>query len=381
MRRFRRRLARVLPKLLGPLSGAVVFGCGASREPAPAPSSDPATTDGGGGPSSSPSARPRPTSGLLFYASHLHEGEALVLSNPSIVGALYQLYWSEIEPAEGRYEWAALDANIARWAAAGKKVALRIMWSSSGYWPDPAAKTPTPAWVWSAGARFALHAASGTEVPLFWDPIYLRSANAFLDAVARRYADNPDVLFVDVTPGAETNPYRFGTIDDRDPSFRDRFLATAASDGNRYGDALWWTTLQAYLAGVRGRFGALPVLVTLNAAAMPTDRSRMNDVGDRAVEHGLWVGQNGLKGSSYETASSGARWQTWATRSRVFFEMHGATGAEEGSMREVVDACLRVQCSWLNVYATDVVKATPGTPTYDPAWEAALAFGAESLRR
>jgi hypothetical protein len=33
-----------------------------------------------------------------------------------------------------------------------------------------------------------------------------------MERLADRYDGNPNLLFVDVTPGAETNPYRFMTI-------------------------------------------------------------------------------------------------------------------------------------------------------------------------
>ena len=207
-------------------------------------------------PAPAPSVQ-RPTSGVLFYANYANESETRALANPSITGALYQIYWSEIEPAAGDYRWSQLDANLARWRNAGKKVALRIMWSSSGYWPDPAAKRPTPQWVWDAGARRAYHAASDTEIPLFWDPIYLRHAQAFLAAVAARFDADPDLLFIDATPGAETNPYRAGTIDQLDPGFRDAFLLTAASDGTRYSDDLWWATLRSYISTLKARFATL----------------------------------------------------------------------------------------------------------------------------
>ena len=339
---------------------------------------DPGPGRGGGADGGSDRVE-RPTSGALFYASYGNELDTQVLANPSIVGALYQLYWSEVEPAQGMFDWAALDAHIARWKSAGKKVALRVMWSSSGYWPDPAAKTPTPQWVWAAGAKNARHAGSQTEIPLFWDPIYLAHAHAFLDTLAKRYDQNPDVLFVDVTPGAETNPYRFGTIDQLDPAFRSVFLKTVASDGTRYTDAIWWAMLQAFIPAAKAHFPSLRVQVTLNAGAMPGDASRLQAVGNLAVASGLQVGQNGLKGSSYPAGGGANPWTAWSVQAPVFFEMFEATSAAEGTMQEVVDACLRAHCDFLNVYAKDVVRATPGTATYDPASAAALASAAASL--
>jgi hypothetical protein len=313
----------------------------------------------------------RPTSGALFYGNYGSKTDSMVLANPSLQGGLYQLYWSQIEPVQGQYDWSEIDGHIATWKAAGKGVALRIMYSSSGYWPDPAAKTPTPRWVYDAGARYAFHAPSGTEIPLFWDPIYQKHAHEFLAAVAARYDSNPTVMFIDATPGAETNPYRFGTIDDNDPGFRDTFLNTAASDGSKYSASLWWSTLQTYVTTVKSHFPTLPVLITLNKAGMPGERSRLTDMGNLVTAQGLWVGQNGLNGSSY-TGNSANQWLTWGKTTQVFFEQVALSGGTTGTMQELVDACQRAGCNWLNVYYRDALKATPGEPTYDPKWDAAL---------
>lgn len=365
----RRAMLLGLTALAGCGGGSVSVPQGTPPPPAPPPPPPPPP----------PPIAVRPGTGVLFYANYANESETRVLSNPSIVGALFQIYWSEVEPAQGDFRWSALDANIARWRAVGKKVALRVMWSSSGYWPDPAAKRPTPQWVWAAGARYAYHAASGTEVPLFLDPVYRAHAYAFLDALAARYDSSPDILFLDITPGAETNPYRFGTIDQNDPGFRDVFQQTVASDGLVYSDDRWWTMLQSWLSSVRPHFPTLPLLATLNRGAMPDAPSRMTDVGDFAVASGLRVGQNGIKGSSYLNLPSDSMWFRWGSQTGNFQEMSAATGSTVGTMQEVVDAAIRVKCDFLNVYAEDVVRATAGTSTFDPAWEAALQLAATSL--
>jgi hypothetical protein len=313
----------------------------------------------------------RATSGPLFYGNYGSKVTSNVLANPSIKGGLYQLYWSQIETAQGKYDWSKIDAAIATWKAAGKGVALRIMWSSSGYWPDPAAKTPTPKWVFTAGARYALHKPSGTEVPLFWDPIYQKYAHQFIAALSARYDSNPTVMFIDATPGAETNPYRMGTIDDNDPTFRDTFLKTAASDGSKYSATLWWSTLQVWATTIKSYFPTLPVLITLNKAGMPEEKSRLTDMGNLVTSQGLWVGQNGLRGSAF-TGSSSNQWLTWGKTTQVFFEQVALSGGDTGTMQELVDACQRAGCNWLNVYYRDALKATPGESTYDPKYEAAL---------
>jgi hypothetical protein len=303
--------------------------------------------------------------------------DPLVLANPSIAGGSYVVFWSEVEKAQGQFEWAKMDASIAEWKAAGKGVSICVMWSASGYWRNPAAKTPTPQWVWDAGAKFALHSPSGTEVPLFWDPIYLKHAHAFLDALAAKYNRESAVFYIDATPGAETNPYRFGTIDLYDPGFRGVFTSTKASDGTTYTDALWGSALHTYITTVRDHFqqpaiSGLPVLITLNKGAMPGSKSRTQEIGDLVVSSGMWVGQAGLKGGAYTGRAAVAPWLKWGASTKVFFETASAAIGATGTMQELVDACQRAGCNWLNVYAVDGLRATPGTRTYDHAWDAAL---------
>jgi hypothetical protein len=137
-----------------------------------------------------------------------------------IAGAFFQVIWSEIENEEGQCDWGEVDRWIKPWLDARKSVAIRIMWVTSGAWPKPYYKVPTPKWVWAKGAKFAFLEATGTEIPLVWDPIYKRYAMRFLEQFAARYGDNPRLLFVDITPGAETNPYRFGLNNPANLAFR-----------------------------------------------------------------------------------------------------------------------------------------------------------------
>ncbi len=320
-----------------------------------------------------------PSVGLLYYAKadFAAAENAAVIANPHICGALFQVVWSEVERENGRCDWSELDRWMAPWLEAGKKVAVRFLWSTSGNWPKPYYKKPTPQWVWGEGARFAFHAPSGTEMPLIWDPIYRRYADRFLAQFAARYDQNPNLLFVDVTPGAETNPYRFGTIRRTDPKFADQFETAAASDGRCYSEDLWLQTLQQWIDAADRTFRGTPPLVTLNVGGLRgADRSAT--IGDYCVRRGFYVGQNGLNGSSYQDRSGGrtAAFLRWSGQTRLFFEMATGTGGRPGSLMEIMQAAQRIGCSYLNVYPEDVLRGTRGNKSFDPSYEEALAYGA-----
>ena len=85
-----------------------------------------------------PESRP---SGLLFYEGYTFRDNTEAVNNPHIAGPMFQLYWSEIERQDGKFDWSAWDRRLAPWLGAGKRFALRIMWCSSGNWPHPAAAT------------------------------------------------------------------------------------------------------------------------------------------------------------------------------------------------------------------------------------------------
>jgi dienelactone hydrolase len=234
--------------------------------------------------------------------------------------------------------------------------------------------------VWREGAKFAFHAPSGTEIPLVWDPIYQKYAWRFLEQFAARYDNNPNLLFVDVTPGAETNPYRFARINITHPEFKDEFEKVKASDGRNYSEELWLETIKQWVDASDRVFQKTPLLVTLNVGGLrAADRSVT--IGDYCVAKGFYVGQNGLSGRSYLDSSGGrtAAFHRWSKQTKLFFEMVAGTGGRTGTLMEVMQAAERIGCSYLNVYPEDVLRGTRGQPDFDPEYERALEYGARVL--
>jgi dienelactone hydrolase len=317
--------------------------------------------------------------GLLYFASYRERDNPAPIANPHLVGALFTIYWSDVEKREGDLDWTECDRRIARWTSAGKKVALRIMWSSSGNWPEPAAKHPTPQFVLDAGAVTVRSESSKTDIPLFWDPVYRKHANRFLAEVARKFDGDPNVLFIDVTPGAETNPYRFRRINVAEPEFKARFLTAAASDGRKYSHELWLQTVKQAIDDASAAFKQTPLLVTLNVGSLDGPE-QFRAIGDHAVSRGGYVGQNGLNARSYNEGSPRkTAFTEWSAKTKFYFEMVDASGGGTGSLLNVMKAAERVGCDYLGVYAVDVLRGTKGQPNYDPQFEAALAYGANAL--
>jgi hypothetical protein len=315
-------------------------------------------------------------SGLLFYGKQVYAKDTSVISSPYIGGGFFQIIWSEVEKADGECDWSEVDSWIKPWKDAGKKVALRIMWSTSGYWPMEYYKHPTPQWVWGKGAKFAYHSLSKTEIPLIWDPIYKYYAFRFLREIAKKFNEDQNVLFIDVTPGAETNPYRFGTIDERSPEFRKEYLNTISSDGKKFSEELWFNTIFEWIDSTKVIFNRLPLLVTLNVGNMPGGKSQLDNNGNYLVSKNYYVGQNGLKGST----PTRENFVEWSKSTKIFFEMVAKSGGTTGTLMEVMQAAERNKASYLNVYPEDVRKGTKGLPEYQKEHEDALKYGADVIK-
>jgi hypothetical protein len=320
---------------------------------------------------------------LLFFATPNPSRDEAAAANPHLLGALLTVYWSEIEPQEGRYDWQAVDRRIQLWVKAGKKVALRIMWVSSGNWPAPAADRPTPAWVFDKGARRAVaeKTARPTHVPLVWDPVYRRYAGRFLQEMARKFDGDPNVLFIDVTPGAETNPYRFRRINVIEPEFKQRFQDTPASDGRKYSHELWLETVRQAVDAAAATFQKTKLLVTLNVGSLDGPE-QLRTIGAHCVARGCYVGQNGLNGKSYLQDSPRRRaFLDWGQKTRLYFEMVDPSGGGTGTLMDVMQAAERIGCDYLGVYAVDVLKGTRGQKDFDREYERALEYGAQALQK
>ena len=114
-----------------------------------------------------------------------------VLNNPDVMGISIRQGWLELEPTEGNFDWSFLDSEVAKAAAAGKKVMLRIGTQSG-----------KPAWVTTAienaGGLFFSFDDNGvpTTIPVFWDPTYLAKKKAMITAVGVHFTNNPTVKIV-----------------------------------------------------------------------------------------------------------------------------------------------------------------------------------------
>ncbi|MCI0535130.1 MAG: beta-galactosidase [Verrucomicrobiales bacterium] len=109
---------------------------------------------------------------------------ALTRQNTNVIGALGWFSWSELEPTEGATNFAAIDSFAEPWLADGKKLALGIVTSPDG----------VPGWVYAAGAASVTGEPPVNRVyPVYWDAVYQQKFGAFLQQLAARYANDPNL--------------------------------------------------------------------------------------------------------------------------------------------------------------------------------------------
>ena len=104
------------------------------------------------------------------------------LQNPAVDGVSLRQNWSEVEPSDGVYNFAYLDANIQAAQAAGKLVAISV-----------AAGEGTPSWLFAEGAQgFKTIDPSAScqlvEIPIPWDPVFLSKWTTFIQRLGAHYA-------------------------------------------------------------------------------------------------------------------------------------------------------------------------------------------------
>jgi hypothetical protein len=88
--------------------------------------------------------------------------------------------WSAVEPQQGVFQWSALDAEIAKARANGKRIWLELL-TTEGL---------APQWARDAGVEL-VGSVGGTPIP--WNETYQRLLRRAVHAMAARYDDDPTV--------------------------------------------------------------------------------------------------------------------------------------------------------------------------------------------
>jgi Beta-galactosidase len=126
---------------------------------------------------------------------------ASALSNPNVDGISIRAHWSDVETADGVYNWSYLDAKINQASAAGKWVTLRVSTAGGGVSQGGL----VPDWVINQikanGGKFfswldSAHSNRVKTIPVFWDPTFMQKKRELIEALGKRYGDNRNIKVV-----------------------------------------------------------------------------------------------------------------------------------------------------------------------------------------
>ncbi len=130
--------------------------------------------------------------GVFSLTSAGHACADTVLSNPNVDGVSVRQDWAELEPSEGNFDFSFLDSEVARIAAAGKKVLLRInTQAGKPFWVTDAVTA-------AGGVFYTFVDDDGIQntIPVYWDPTFLAKKKAMIVALGAHFTNNPAVAVV-----------------------------------------------------------------------------------------------------------------------------------------------------------------------------------------
>ncbi len=132
--------------------------------------------------------------GMGWQTFHRFADEDSNLQGLPSASAYFRFYWREIEPADGRIDFARFDDLLARARRAGQKLAFRVMCTGSGAYLD------VPAWLKDQGCEGVEFTYEGRNhwAPDFADPRFQAKHFRLIRELGRRYDGHPDLDLVDI---------------------------------------------------------------------------------------------------------------------------------------------------------------------------------------
>jgi hypothetical protein len=132
--------------------------------------------------------------GMGWQTFHTFADEDRNLAGLPSSCAYFRFYWREIEPADGRIDFAKLDGLLARAQKAGQKFAFRVMCTGSGEYMD------VPQWLRDQGCKGHAFEYEGRKhwVPDFEDPLFQKAHFRLIRELGKRYDGSPALDLVDI---------------------------------------------------------------------------------------------------------------------------------------------------------------------------------------
>lgn len=117
--------------------------------------------------------------------------------DPSVTLAYVPVYWDELEPEEGVYDFEALEqrCHFAQWRARGTRLIFRLVTDL----PEEESKMNIPRWLYEAmdkaGTWYENDYGRGFS-PDYENPVFMEAHHRLIAALGARYNDDPQVAFI-----------------------------------------------------------------------------------------------------------------------------------------------------------------------------------------
>lgn len=133
-----------------------------------------------------------PMKGLMAWGENYRQ-------DPYVAFAYIPIYWNELEPAPGQYDFAALEerCHFDQWRADGVRLVLRLVPDTPGDTAEPG----IPQWLYDrmegAGTWYDGDYGKGFS-PDYENEAFRAAHSALIRALGSRYADDPQLAFVEL---------------------------------------------------------------------------------------------------------------------------------------------------------------------------------------
>lgn len=285
---------------------------------------------------------PQTAANHSFHGIYAFSGgnSAQLAADPDVAGRSLVYYWAQLEPRQGLYRWDLVDKDIKPWAAAGKKVILRVStagWASWDKTADSAHGTPT--WVYAQGVK-SVPETDGAVLPQYWNPAFEHDLTAFIKAFATRYDGNAHIAAVDISVGigGETKP---------DSHKNPNLLKLWQSIG--YTDQIWWSYTQQAITTYTSAFHRTPLALMPDKTFLGTTPGYdERKIVTYAIARGIWLQDNGVvPGRTLSTP--------WG-QTPIIAEMRGPTSQTGDNLKADLNAALSEHPALILVFTTDLTN-------------------------
>ncbi|HEX9202153.1 MAG TPA: beta-galactosidase [Acidobacteriaceae bacterium] len=276
------------------------------------------------------------------------------LKFPNVSGRVLIYYWSELEPKEGKFDFSAMDREVATWTSAGKAVVLRLSAAGWTKWKEPWSQQGTPEWAYKKYRISRVVEVDGAILPVYWDEGFQAGLREFLRAVAghiRTSSYRDKVAFVEIAAGdgGETKP---DTEQNKTPEQRAARLALWQEAG--YTNALWYQAIRGIVASYKAAFPSTPVALMPDASFLGGECTLSGgECNERVIlalakQEGLALQDNGFDRTHLYPAE-------WHGGPLACEQRQSATQMGY-PLEDDLEQSVKADCAWLLVFRQDLQR-------------------------